>query len=235
MGPAMFCVSLRPGLKRFREEFEREGAEAFAYKDDISLGLTRITANTIRAFTFLRRELEDIGIVALLPKSHAPTVEEISLLQSVDVCIAYEGGVTVVGVPMGNNEYVLERAREMVKEGGTDHLARYLANMPNQQAATLIVTESLGQNIGYLERALDTKLPLEARRRADSGAQGAHKKIVELPGAAKAQSFFEDGFPDDRLALQPTARRFLVFFNCKCIAGPTVALLFPRCYIVQRI
>ena len=54
MGPAMASVALRPGLKRFREEFEREGVEAFAYMDDVSLGLTGITANTIRAFAFLR-------------------------------------------------------------------------------------------------------------------------------------------------------------------------------------
>ena len=37
MGPAMFCLALLPGLKRFRQEFEREGVEAFAYMDDVSL------------------------------------------------------------------------------------------------------------------------------------------------------------------------------------------------------
>ena len=81
----MFCLALRPGLKRFREEFEREGVEAFAYMDDVSLGLMRITADTVRAFAFLRRELEGIGIVvnpaktiALPPKEYAPTAEEIS-------------------------------------------------------------------------------------------------------------------------------------------------------------
>ena len=62
MGPAVFCLALRPGLKRFREEFEGEGVEAFAYMDDVSLGLTRITAYTVRVFTFLRQELENIGI-----------------------------------------------------------------------------------------------------------------------------------------------------------------------------
>ena len=50
MGPAMFCLALRPGLKRFRQEFEREGVEVFAYVDDVSLA-------------FLRRELDNIGIV----------------------------------------------------------------------------------------------------------------------------------------------------------------------------
>ena len=77
--PAMLCLALRPGLKRFRQEFEREGVEAFAYMDYASLGLTGITANTVRAFAFLRRELDYIGIVvnaakpvALPPKGHAP-------------------------------------------------------------------------------------------------------------------------------------------------------------------
>ena len=55
MEPAMFFFALRPGLRRFREEFEREGVEAFVYLDDVSLGLMRITANTIDAFAFLRR------------------------------------------------------------------------------------------------------------------------------------------------------------------------------------
>ena len=78
--------------------------ETFAYMDDISLGLMGITANTVRAFAFLRRELHDIGIVvnpaktvALPPKGHAPTAEEMSLLESVYVRIADEGGVKVVG------------------------------------------------------------------------------------------------------------------------------------------
>lgn len=57
--------------------------------DDTSLGLTGVTANTIRAMTFLRRELDGIGIVAspakavvvmLPPKGRAPMAEEIMLL-----------------------------------------------------------------------------------------------------------------------------------------------------------
>ena len=97
MGPAMFCLALRPGLKRFREDFEGEGLEAFEYMDDISLGLMGVATNTIRAFAFLRREVEDIGIVvntamtvALPPKGHAPTTE-ISLLESVGVHFVDKG------------------------------------------------------------------------------------------------------------------------------------------------
>ena len=53
----------------------------------------------------------DIGIppkiVALPPKARARTVEETSLMETVDVSITDEGGVTVVRVPIGTDEYVL--------------------------------------------------------------------------------------------------------------------------------
>ncbi|CAN0409834.1 unnamed protein product, partial [Laminaria digitata] len=162
--------------------------------DDVSLGLRGITANTVRAFAFLRRELDDIGIVvspaktvALPPKGHAPTAEKISLLESVDVHIADEGRVTVVSVPIRTEEYMRGRAMEVIGDGGADCLARCLTNMLDKQAAALISVESLGQRTTYLERALDPRLPLEACRRADNGAQWAYEKILELRRAAEAQ------------------------------------------------
>ena len=79
MGPATFCLALRPGLKRFREEFEGEGVEAFAYMDDVSLGLMGVTANTVRVFLCLpparaRRLLivvDTAKTMALPPPGHA--------------------------------------------------------------------------------------------------------------------------------------------------------------------
>ena len=100
----------------------------------VSLDPMRNKAYTVRAFAFLRWELEDIGIVvnhaktiALPRKGYAPTAEEISLLESVDVRIAGKGGATVVGVPIGTDEYVLDRAMEVVRNGGADRLGRCLA------------------------------------------------------------------------------------------------------------
>ena len=90
----------------------------------------------------------------------------------------------MVGVPIGTDEDVLDRA--MILVGGADRLARCLANMPDKQAAALIAIESLGQRSSYLERALDTRLSLEACRRADNGAQWAYERILELPGAEEA-------------------------------------------------
>ena len=175
----------------------------------ISLGLIRITADTVRSFAFLRRELGDIGTmvnpgktIALPPKGYVPTAE-ISLLESVDVRIAGEGGATVVGVPIGTDEYVLDRAMEVVRDGGADHLARCLASMPDKQSVVLIAIESLGKRASYLERALDTGLSLEACRRADNGAQWAYENILELSGAVEARSVFQEGCPGNQLTLNP--------------------------------
>lgn len=63
MGPSILCLSLRQRLKRFREEFEREVVEAFAYIADISLGHMGVTANTIKVVAFFRREIDGIYIV----------------------------------------------------------------------------------------------------------------------------------------------------------------------------
>ena len=89
-----------------------------------------VTPNTARAFALLRRELEDNGIVvnttknmALALKGQAPTGEEILLLENVDVHIVGEGRVTVVGVTIVTDEYVLERASEVMSDGGADGLA----------------------------------------------------------------------------------------------------------------
>ena len=89
--------------------------------NDVSLGLMGVTANTVRVFAFVRRELDDIGIVVnpantvvLPPKGHAPTAEEASLLERGDVPIADEEKVTVVCVPISADEYV--RAMQVVKD-----------------------------------------------------------------------------------------------------------------------
>lgn len=80
MGPVMFFISLRLGLKRFSADFEGKGVEAFVYTDDITLGLMGVTAHTVRDIPLVRREFNGIGAVvnpvrerARIPlKGHAP-------------------------------------------------------------------------------------------------------------------------------------------------------------------
>ena len=164
--------------------------------DEISLGLMIITANMIGAIAFLRSDLDDIGIVvnpaeivALLPKGHAPTAEEASFLESADVRIANDGGVTVVGVAIDTDEYVLERAMGVGKKGCADRLARCLANMPHKQAVVLIAIEPLVQRTSYLERAPDTGLSIDAYMQEGRQQGAVDDKIIELPGATEAVVF----------------------------------------------
>ena len=65
--------------------------------------------------------------------------------------------------------------------------------MPDKQAASLIAIESLVQSTSFPERALDTGLSLESCVIADNEAHGAYDKMHELPGAAEALSFFQEG------------------------------------------
>ena len=92
MGPALFCMPLLPVLKRKRAEFEPRGVEAFAYLDDISIGMMEITPDTVEVVPFLQRELSNIGIeinpsktFALPPKGHVPTPGQIALLERISV------------------------------------------------------------------------------------------------------------------------------------------------------
>ena len=103
MGPALFCIPLLPVLKRTRVEFESKGVGAFAYLDDISIGMIDITPDTVEIVPFLQRELPNIGIaihpsktVALPPKGHAPMPEQFGLLEGIGVRIAERSEVKVV-------------------------------------------------------------------------------------------------------------------------------------------
>ena len=139
MGPALFCMPLLPVLKRTRAEFEPRGVEAFAYLDDTSIRMMEITPDTVEVVPFLERELSNTGIainpsktVALPPKGHVPTPEHTALLEGIGVSIAERGGVKVVGVPIGTDEYARESAMEIVQNGGAEQLARMLSRMPNE-------------------------------------------------------------------------------------------------------
>ena len=209
MGPALFCMPLLPVLKRTREEFEPRGVEAFAYLDDISIGMMEITPDTVEVVPFLQRELSNIGIainpsktVALPPKGHVPTPEQIALLEGIGVSIAERGGVQVVGVPIGTDEYVRESAMEIVRNGGAEQLARMLSRMPDKQSANLIATGSMVQWTSYRERVMNPELSLAACQKADRNTLWMLEKLLDLPGAAEGSSFV-DGCPTNMLNLQP--------------------------------
>lgn len=114
MGSELLCLALRPGMKGFGHGFEVQGVEAIAYIDYASHVLMGLPAYTVKAFAYLRRELEELEVVgnpaktvALPPNEYAPKVEESSFLESVDASIAGQGGATVGGLPIGTGPYVI--------------------------------------------------------------------------------------------------------------------------------
>ena len=144
MGPALFCMTLLPVLKRTRGEFEPKGVAAFAYLDGISIGTFEVTSDTVEVVSVLQRELASIGIainprktVVLPPKGRVSTMKETALPDGIDVRIAERGGAKVVGVPIATDAYAMESAMEIVENGGTEHLARMLPRMPDKQSANL--------------------------------------------------------------------------------------------------
>eukprot|EP00904_Undaria_pinnatifida_P003430 jgi/Undpi1/13088/HiC_scaffold_8.g02750.m1 len=121
----------------------------------------------------------------------------------IGVSIAERGGVKVVGVPIGTDEYVRESAMEIVRNGGAEQLARMLSRMPDKQSANLIATGSMVQWTSYRERVMDPELSLAACKKADGNALWMLEKLLDLPGAAEESSFFADGCPTNMLTLQP--------------------------------
>ena len=140
---------------------------------------------TVEVVPFLERELTARGINlnpgktdALAPKGHVPTPEEIWLLSGVGARIADEGGIKVVGVPVGSDEFAIESAIGIARDGGAEQLARMLPRMPDKQAANLIATGSMVQRTAYVERVMDSKLSLPTCRRADNGAMWTLENLL---------------------------------------------------------
>ena len=168
--------------------------------------MVEITPDTVEVVPFLQRELSNIGIainpsktVALPPKGHVPTLERIALHEGIGVGIAERGGVKVVGVPIGADEYARESAKEIVRNGGAEQLARMLSRMPVKQSANLIATGSMVQRTSHLERVMVPELSLAACKKADGNALWILEKLLDLPGAAEESSFFADACPTNML------------------------------------
>ena len=86
----------------------------------------------------------------------------------------------MVGVPIGNDIFAVNSALEIVRDGGVEQLARILRRMPDKRSANLIATSSMVQRIYYIERVMQCGC-----------------------SSTDESSFFEDGFPVNRLTLQP--------------------------------
>ncbi|CAN0508788.1 unnamed protein product, partial [Scytosiphon promiscuus] len=179
MGPPLFSLILVPIVLKLQEKYEPLGVSFKAYMDDITLHLKVLTEESVQAMTDLVSELDKVGIVvnsakisALPPPGHVITEEQRRLLEGVGLTVAGEG-ITVVGVPIGTDDYVKEFAMKVIAEGGADKLARILPRMSDRQVANLITSLSLIQRSAYIERGIDPALTKEACERLDNMVQWA--------------------------------------------------------------
>ena len=56
MGPALFCLPLRPVLTRVGEECESQGVESCAHLDDITITAHEISPGTVGVAPILEQE-----------------------------------------------------------------------------------------------------------------------------------------------------------------------------------
>ena len=204
MRRAVFCMPLLPVLKRTREEFEPKVVEAFAFLDDISIGMVEVASDTVEVLPSLQRELTSIDIVIhpsemVALKGHVPAMEQIALLEGIDVRISERSGVKVVGVPIDTDAYAMESAMEIVRNGGAEQFARMLLRVPGKQSINLIATGSMVQLTAYIERVSDGPRIIPAcmskgRQQARCGywktclLSWASRRIVALRGRVPDES-----------------------------------------------
>ena len=92
-----------------------------------------------------------------------------------------------------SDEYVLDRAMEVVRDGGADRLARCLANMPDKQAAALIAIESLGQRTSYLESLWTRGCPSKHVEEQTTERSGRTKRSWSYPERRRHRRFSRGG------------------------------------------
>lgn len=162
------------------------------------------TATTTPVIQDLVDELLAAGIIvnrgkssALPPPGHKVTHEERRLLGEAGLPIAGEG-ITVVGVPVGKDDFVKNFAADVITKGGAGKLARMLARMPNKQVAHLITSMSLVQRLAYIERGIDHKLVSGACERLDNLVMCVLEAGMGLRNADDEDQLFEDDHQPDR-------------------------------------
>ena len=107
-----------------------------------------------------------------------------------------------MGVPIGTDECVLERALEVMSDGGVDRLACCLANMTDKQAAALIAIESLGQL--PREGSGHGALPRSMQKGRQRGAVGVRKNHRATRSSGGTAVIFPGGVPGKSADFKPS-------------------------------
>lgn len=209
MRPPLFCFVLIPIIQKLNRKYEHLGVSLKAYNDDITLLLKEITATIIPVITDLVDELQAAGIIvnrgkssALPPPGHEVTNEERRLRGEAGLPIAEEG-ITVVGIPIGIDDFVKGFVADVITKGGAGKLARMLVRMLDKQVAHLITSMSLVQRWTYIERGIDHTLVSVACEQLDNLVMCVLEEGMGLRNADDEDQLFEDDGQVDRFKLWP--------------------------------
>lgn len=85
--------------------------------------------------------------VVLPPMSDTPTTHKKALLMEVRVNTAAEGGAVVSSILVDTDAFVRAHVEKLVKDNASERLEPLLAAMLDRQAALLIATQSIAENI----------------------------------------------------------------------------------------
>lgn len=157
MGPVVFSLSLKPGLKDFQSELDGERIDAFAYTGNIALVHMRVVESMVRAIPPLRvrarrnrhrcQTHRRRGATSGRASSDGGRVLAADQLSTSK--ITEKGRVQVVGVPLGRRPtryrricgraHVAERAvGEAVREGRANCGVHRLVGRPDKQAVAFL-------------------------------------------------------------------------------------------------
>ena len=196
-----FCAATYLPMRQIALAAEEEGtANCEAYVDDAYCALAPdLVADADRLqqrfatyrdlFATVRYELQPTKCKFLPPKGHVVTQAERDAVAATGCMIAEQGGMEVVGCPVGTDEYIIGYLQQRLAADGPGQgyiqLAGHIAGMSDTWAAMQLLSHCLPTRLMHLARSIDpTLLIAYLARQVDTISVWALESIMRLPGTA---------------------------------------------------
>ena len=190
MGSLCYSAGALKILKAFRQSPPVQGAEIMSFIDDIVVLLPCEHAGNMMAVSavteWLQERMKSDGISLNRSKSKVllPTGLKVSdlgpsertILESTELVVA-EGGINVVGVPVGSEDYQRRHVSETMN-GEPAELLRALTEMEDTQASFQILRLSAATRMNFLLRTLPPHITRTAAKEFDTLVEWALASII---------------------------------------------------------
>lgn len=190
-----FCCGLFPLQQKWTNEARQAGIPApRAYQDDFIhtwRGNLTTFEPTLDTFT---ADLATVGLTRhpdkqryLPPPGHHVTMEERAFVDRTGGTIIEDGGLIIVGLPIGHDDFVRGHLSHLMEDGPDRHeslnLAEQVALMQESQPALLLLTKALGPKHQHLLRAVAPALTTDTiASPGDALSLAVGEAILQLPG-----------------------------------------------------